>query len=131
MTRLLTVAAAQLGPSSLNKEQTVRRMTALMEEAEKQKVELLAFPELALTPYFATKVHSSIDTFFEDSLPSPITQPLFAAARRAGIFFVLPYAERDNGKYYNSAAIISPDGTILGKYRKMHILGGSNHSGTV
>jgi predicted amidohydrolase len=94
-----------------------------MEEAGKQSVELLAFPELSLTPYFATKVHSGIDSFFEDALPSPITRPLFDAARRARLFFVLPYAERDNGEYYNSAAVIAPDQTILGKYRKMHLPG--------
>ena len=52
-----------------------------------------------------------------------MTQPLFDAAREAGVFFVLPYAERDNGKYYNSAAMITPEGEILGKYRKMHIPG--------
>jgi predicted amidohydrolase len=54
MARPLTVAAAQLGPSSPNKVQTVERMVALMEEAGKQGVELLSFPELSLTPYFAT-----------------------------------------------------------------------------
>lgn len=98
-------------------------MVALMDEAGKQSVALLAFPELSLTPYFATKIHSTIDSFFEDALPSPITQPLFEAARRAQLHFVLPYAERHNNEYYNSAAIIAPDGTILGKYRKMHIPG--------
>ena len=123
MGRFLNVAAAQLGPSSLSKEQTVSRMVELMEEAGKQGVTLLVFPELSLTPYFATKVHSSVEAFFEDSLPSPVTQPLFHTARQAGLFFVLPYAERDGSKYYNSAAVIAPEGVVLGKYRKMHIPG--------
>ena len=123
MGRPLTIAAAQLGPSSPSKEQTVLRMVRLLEDAGQQGVELLVFPELSLTPYFATKVHASVDPFFEKSLPSPVTQPLFAAACRTRLFLVLPYAELDNGKYYNSAVVIAPDGTILGKYRKMHIPG--------
>jgi predicted amidohydrolase len=121
--RPLTVAAAQLGPSSATKEQTVERMVTLMEQAGTQGVELLSFPELSLTPYFATKVHASYDEFFEEQLPSTETLPLFRAARRTGIHFVLPYAERENGAYYNSAAFIAPDGAILGKYRKTHIPG--------
>lgn len=39
MTRSFTVAAAQLGPSSPNKAQTIERMVVLMEEAGKQGVE--------------------------------------------------------------------------------------------
>ena len=98
-------------------------MVALMETAGTQGVELLSFPELSLTPYFATKVHAAYDEFFEEQLPSPDTLPLFRAARRTGIHFVLPYAERENDSYYNSAVFVSPDGMILGKYRKIHIPG--------
>jgi len=98
-------------------------MVTLMEEAGERGVELLSFPELSLTPYFATKVHTSWEDFFEDAMPSPVTLPLFQAARRTGMHFVLPYAERENGSYYNSAAFVAPDGTILGKYRKTHIPG--------
>lgn len=123
MSRTLTVAAAQLGPSSTTKSETVERMITLMEEAGKREVELLSFPELSLTPYFATKVHESYESFFEEQLPSPDTLPLFRAARRTGVHFVLPYAEHENGNYYNSAVFIAPDGMILGKYRKTHIPG--------
>ena len=123
MNRALTVAAAQLGPSSPSKPQTIERMIVLMEEASKQGVELVVFPELALSPYFATKVQQSWEGFFEETLPSPVTRPLFEAARRAKLHWVLPYAERENGCYYNSAVLISPNGTILGKYRKTHIPG--------
>lgn len=59
MTRSLTVAAAQLGPSSNTKEETVKRMVTLLEEAGQRDVELLTFSELSLTPYFATRVHES------------------------------------------------------------------------
>ena len=103
MTRALTVAAAQLGPSSPSKPQTIERMVVLMEEAGKQGVELVVFPELALSPYFATKVQQSWEGFFEETLPSPVTRPLFEAARRAKLHWVLPYAEREKGKRWSES----------------------------
>src|SRR5438876_8989745 len=118
MARPLTVAAAQLGPSSPSKAQTVERMVTLMEEAGKQQVELLCFPELSLTPYFATKVHESWDDFFEEVLPSPVTFSLFQSARRTHMHFVLPYPDRENGCYYNTAVSVAPDRTTLRKYPK-------------
>ena len=123
MTRSLTVAAAQLGPSSNTKEETVKRMVMLLEEAGQRNVELLTFSELSLTPYFATRVQESWQHLPEDSLPSPVTQPLFEAGRQARLHWILPYAERENGCVYNTAALINPDGAVVQKYRKAHIPG--------
>ena len=123
MTRSLTVAAAQLGPSSNTKAQTVERMVALLKEAGQREVALLTFSELSLTPYFATRVHESWQDFLEDSLPSPVTQPLFEAARQAALHWIFPFAERENGRVYNTAVLIDPAGTRVQKYRKAHIPG--------
>ena len=123
MTRSLTIAAAQLGPSSDTKAQTVERMVSLIKEAGQREVDLLTFSELSLTPYFATRVQESWQDFPEDSLPSPVTQPLFDAARQAGLYWLFPFAERENGCVYNTAALIDPDGVVIRKYRKAHIPG--------
>jgi predicted amidohydrolase len=123
MARSFTVAAAQLGPSSSTKAQTVERMVGLIQEAGRRDVELLTFSELSLTPYFATRVRAAWQDFLEDGQPSAVTQPLFEAGRQAGLHWVFPFAERENGQVYNTAVLVDPAGTIVQKYRKAHIPG--------
>lgn len=119
------VAAAQLGPASAAKAETVARIARLIEQAGSEGVTLVVFPELALTPYFATVLHDDPTSFFERELRSPETAPLFAAIAAAGVEVVLPFAELAGANCYNSAALIGADGGEIGRYRKMHIPGHS------
>ena len=135
--RTITVAAAQLGPIQRAEPRAVavERMVRLIERAHQRGVELVVFPELALTTFFPRHYHDDIadaDRWFETSLPSADTEPLFAAARRYGIGFHLGYAEiaheaDETGivrkRRFNTAVLVSPDGDILLKYRKVHLPG--------
>lgn len=121
MKRPITLAAAQLGPNSGDKRDTVERMVNLVREAGTREVDLLVFPEAALTPFFPGAVHLEDRDRFFDEVPSPLTEPLFREARAQGLAFVLAYAEREGTHRYNSAIVVDNDGTILGKYRKVHI----------
>ena len=56
MSRVITVAAAQLGPSTEDKKEVVTRMERLMEEAADRRVDMLGFPELALTQFFPNRL---------------------------------------------------------------------------
>jgi predicted amidohydrolase len=137
MTRRITVAAGQLGPIQLAEPRSVAvaRMVRLLERAHQRGVELVVFPELALTTFFPRHYHEDLaeaDHWFENAMPSPETAPLFAAARRYGIAFHLGYAERvhepdDTGRVrprrFNTAILVNPDGEILLKYRKVHLPG--------
>ena len=123
MTRDVTLAAAQMGPASPTKGETVERMVGLLAEAKAEQVDFLCFPELALTEYFCTVVRDSVDQYFETEVPSDLTRPLFEAAKEAKIGFVLPYAEKDDSRHFNSSAIVGEDGRVLGTYRKVHIPG--------
>jgi N-carbamoyl-D-amino-acid hydrolase len=123
MSRVL-VAAAQLGPASETRAGTVARIVRLIEQAGAAGVRLIVFPELALTPYFATRVHD-IAPWVEDEFPSTETRPIVDAAAAARVEVVLPFAERagSGATCYNSAVLISADGCEIGRYRKMHIPG--------
>jgi N-carbamoyl-D-amino-acid hydrolase len=124
MSRVVRVAAAQLGPAAEVAADNVPRLVALIQAAGGQGVQLIAFPELALTTYFPTRVHDAdLDTYFEDGLDAPNVAAVRAAARAAGLALVLPLAERAPHGRFNSAALFDADGTLLGLYRKMHIPG--------
>ncbi len=137
MPRTLTVAAAQLGPiqKSDSRSVPVERMVRLMERAHQRGVELVVFPELALTTFFPRHYHADIaeaDRWFETAMPSNETAPLFAAAKRFGIGFHLGYAEiadepDDAGvvrrRRFNTAILVNPDGEVVLKYRKVHLPG--------
>lgn len=133
MPRKLHLAAAQLGPIHLtdSREAVVQRLLALLRQAHARQVRFVVFPELALTTFFPRywfDDQQEVDQrFFETSMPSPVTAPLFDEARRYGIGFYLGYAEHtlEAGRVrrFNAAILVSPGGEIIGKYRKVHLPG--------
>lgn len=133
MTRLLTVGAAQLGPVRRDetREEVVERLLRLLREGAERGCELIAYPELALTTFFPRwyiEDETEIDAWFEEEMPGPATKPLFDEARRLGIGFSLGYAERQVDEEgvvhrYNTQILVERDGSIVGKFRKVHIPG--------
>lgn len=130
--RTLTVGAAQLGPINRadTRQMVVPRLIALLHKAHERGCNLVVFPELALTTFFPRHLiedERELDGFFEESMPSAATMPLFEAAKRLGIGFYLGYAEiSDEGgarHRYNSSILVNQAGEIVGRYRKIHIPG--------
>jgi N-carbamoyl-D-amino-acid hydrolase len=137
MARHLKIAAAQLGPlhKSDDRRAATRRLVALLREAHGMGARFVVFPELAFTTFFPRwwmADQEEVDRlYFESSIPSPDTQPLFDEAKKLGIGFYIGYAEKieEGGKTrrFNTAILVGPDGTITGKYRKIHLPGHSEH----
>lgn len=133
MSRLIHIAAAQLGPIARNdsRPQVVERLLVLMYEAHRRGCKLVVYPELALTTFFPRWYFSDeteLMSFFEPAMPNPEVQPLFEAARRLRMGFCLGYGEleRQEGgsvKRYNSALLVDERGQIIGNYRKVHLPG--------
>ena len=129
MSRIITVGAAQLGP--IQKEHTrasaVERLIALLRQASSNGCDLVVFPELALTTFFPRWFVDDIteaDHWYETSMPSPETQPLFDEARRLSIGFSLGYAElTPDGHRFNTQMLVEKDGSVVAKYHKVHIPG--------
>jgi N-carbamoyl-D-amino-acid hydrolase len=136
MTRILTVAAAQLGPvhRADTRESVVARLVAMLRQAHEAGAQLVVFPELALTTFFPRwwmEDQQEIDAFFEREMPNAATRPLFETAARLGIGFYLGYAELtvEDGKTrrYNTSILVAPDGKPIGRYRKIHLPGHVEH----
>lgn len=136
MSRKLKVAVAQLGPIHLGDDRraVVKRLLALLREAHGSNARFVVFPELALTTFFPRywmTDQAQIDAFFEREIPGPETRVLFDTAKELGIGLYLGYAElteeAGRTRRYNTSILVAPDGRIIGRYRKIHLPGHSEH----
>jgi predicted amidohydrolase len=129
MSRTLRVAGAQMGPNQKAESRAaiLARMIALLDQAADAGAQLVVFPELAFTTFFPRWLlagDEEVLPYFERAMPGPDTQPLFDRARARGVGFYVGYAElTPEGQRFNSAITVAPDGTILAKYRKIHLPG--------
>jgi len=133
VSRVLTVGAAQMGPIQLadTRPEVVERLVALLRSGAAAGCDLVVFPELTLTTFFPrwwVDDLSDSDHFYETEMPGPETRPLFEEARRLGVGFHLGYAElTSDGHRYNTVILVERDGSIVGRYRKVHLPGHSEH----
>ncbi|MGH7071146.1 MAG: nitrilase-related carbon-nitrogen hydrolase [Acetobacteraceae bacterium] len=128
MPRMIRVAGAQMGPTQRSdpRSHTLERILALLERAAKQGATLAVFPELAFTTFFPRWMldAAELGSYFERSMPSRSVQPLFDRARALRIGFYIGYAEQTpDGHHFNAAILVDPRGSVLGRYRKVHLPG--------
>ncbi|MFD2236857.1 N-carbamoyl-D-amino-acid hydrolase [Aureimonas populi] len=125
----LVVGGAQMGAIQRadSRKAVIARMIALMEEAASRGVEMLVYPELALTTFFPRwymEDAAEVDAWFEREMPGPQTAPLFEKARELGIAMTFGYAElTPEGRHFNTSILTNRKGEIVGKYRKIHLPG--------
>jgi hypothetical protein len=134
MTRIVRVAAAQLGPVGRDESRAavVARLLELLHRVAEGRADLVVFPELALTTFFPRWWYEdgdpALDAWFETEMPGPETKPLFDAAAELGVGFCLGYAElTGTGERFNTALLVGPDGADVGRYRKIHLPGHDEH----
>ncbi|MBN8941519.1 MAG: N-carbamoyl-D-amino-acid hydrolase [Rhizobiales bacterium] len=136
MSRILTVAAAQLGPISKaeGRQSVVARMIVLMEDAHARGARFIVYPELALTTFFPRWYHedrAEADGWFEAAMPNAATEPLFARAKALEIAMSFGYAElTPEGRHFNTSILVAHSGEIVGKYRKVHLPGHVDYDDT-
>ena len=125
MARYVKVAAAQMGPNNEGtpREEIVERMQALLELAVREGVELLAYPEMALTTYFPKKIRPDFEQFFETEVPPKALEPLLRRAAEARVAIHVGFCEKADGNYFNTALLTDRDGRLCGTFRKIHLPG--------
>jgi len=107
----------QMKPELHNKKANLEKILTFSEQAAKDKVDLVAFPEMALTGYVCGR------RFLEHAEPvnGPSVQKLvqFARDKKISILFGMP--ELNGTLIHNSAVLVEPSG-VVGLYRKLHLV---------
>ncbi len=136
MSRIIRIGAAQSGPITRQESRSdaVERLILQMCNAHAQGCQLVVFTECALTAFFPhwwIDDEDELDAWFERDMPNPATQPLFDEAARLGIGFYLGFAELtvEDGsqRHFNASVLVGADGCVIGKFRKVHLPGHSDH----
>jgi len=100
-----------------NKERLAKKIGDLAQ----QGAELIVLQELHNGLYFCQTEHVNVFDQAE-TIPGPSTEFFGRLANQYGVVIVTSLFERRaTGLYHNTAVILEKDGTIAGKYRKMHI----------
>jgi len=101
--------------------QNIERLADGIASLARRGAELIVLQELHNSLYFCQV--EDVDTFdLAEPIPGPSTEIYGELAKRYGVVIVCSLFERRAaGLYHNTAVVIEHDGTIAGKYRKMHI----------
>jgi len=103
------------------REQNLVRAEQMIREAAGKNAQIALLPEVFHELFFITDLNARYFDMAEP-IPGPITEAMQKLARELEIVIVAPIYERvDRSVYYNSAAVIDADGSLLGVYRKNHI----------
>lgn len=127
------VAVIQAGTTLFDTPATLDRMQALCEQAAAENVELAVFPEAYIGGYpkgrtFGATIGTRTSAGREDYLrywqsaievPGPETARIGGFAADMGANLVVGVIERDGGTLYCTALFFGPDGSLLGKHRKL------------
>ena len=104
-----------------NREENMQKLARSIKEVAAQGAELVVLQELHNSLYFCQTENTELFDLAEP-IPGPSTEFYGAIARECGVVLVTSLFERRAaGLYHNTAVVFEKDGTIAGKYRKMHI----------
>ncbi len=92
-----------------------------IKQAAARGAELILLQELHNSHYFC-QTEDTHNFDLAESIPGPSTEKLAAAAKQHNVVIVSSlFEKRATGLYHNTAVVFERDGSIAGKYRKMHI----------
>lgn len=116
----LTVALVQQSNNDNADENMAKSIKAIREAAQKG-AQLVILQELHRSLYFCQT--EDVDVFdLAETIPGPSSNTLGELAKELNIVIVASlFEKRATGLYHNTAVVLEKDGSIAGKYRKMHI----------
>ena len=123
----ITVAALQLPLGSSDEAANIAAVSALVEEAAARGAQLILPPELFSGPYFCREEDEALFALARPTAEHPSVIAMQALAAKLKVTIPTSFFERDGHHYYNTLAMIGPDGEVQGTYRKSHIPDGPGY----
>jgi N-carbamoylputrescine amidase len=124
--RQITVAALQLplpGPEAEN----IEAVGDLVARAASEGAQIILPPELFEGPYFCQVEDEALFATARPTMEHPSVRAMGRLAKQLGVAIPTSFFEKDGQHYYNTLAMIGPDGNIQGTYRKSHIPDGPGY----
>ncbi len=122
----ITVAALQLTLGASTPE-NIEAVTDLVAFAAERGAQIILPPELFEGPYFCQVEDEALFATAHPTSEHPSVRAMAKLAKQLKVAIPTSFFERDGPHYYNSLAMINPDGEILGVYRKSHIPDGPGY----
>ncbi|MFN3469473.1 MAG: N-carbamoylputrescine amidase [Novosphingobium sp.] len=122
----ITVAALQLALPG-GEAENIAATAALVEQAARDGAQIILPPELFAGPYFCKVEDEALFAMAHPLAEDPSVREMQRLARAHGVAIPTSFFERDGHHYYNTLAMIGPDGAIMGIYRKSHIPDGPGY----
>lgn len=123
----ITVAALQLALGSWDEQTNIAAVSSLVEEAANAGAQVILPPELFSSPYFCQVEDEALFALAKPVAEHPSVVAMQALAAKLAVTIPTSFFERDGHHYYNTLAMIGPDGDIQGTYRKSHIPDGPGY----
>ncbi|MFN2099740.1 N-carbamoylputrescine amidase [Altererythrobacter sp. MF3-039] len=124
---VLTVAALQLELHAPDEAVNIAAVSALVEEAASKGAQVILPPELFSGEYFCREEDEALFALARPTAKHPSVTAMQELAAKLGVAIPTSFFERDGHHYYNTLAMIGPDGSIMGTYRKSHIPDGPGY----
>lgn len=127
--KVVTIAGVNWKGEWGNKENNLEKMKATIRQASGLGVNMIAFPEMALTGYECgpearnEQMPCTMHTEAAETIPGPSTEEMAKLARELDMYVIFGMPEKDPKDpdvKYISTAIVGPEG-VIGAYRKMHL----------
>lgn len=116
---MLKIAGVQVACRE-DKEYNVQKTLRVAKLAAEKGAQIICFQELFNTHWFPKDIDEKHFLLAED-LEGPTIQAMRNIASEKGVALICPFFEKDGDNYFNAAAVINQQGTILGSYRKVHV----------
>lgn len=115
-------AVAATEPLRVQKEAAIEKHLGLIRQAAEEGAQIVCLQEIFNGPYFCAEQSIKWYDMTEPVPDGPTVRWMQSLAKELGIAMIVPvYEVEQEGIFYNTAAVLAPDGAFVGKYRKTHI----------